>query len=84
MTGPLNQRLAEIRAAKDAKRAPEATAIMNRATDDLRASGIADRVRSVGERAPLFARPNLAGETVRLRALLKKGPVVLSFFRGRW
>lgn len=84
MTGPLNQRLAEMRAEKDAKRPPEATAIMNQATADLRASGILDRICAVGDRAPLFARPNLAGETVRLRALLRRGPVVLSFFRGRW
>jgi hypothetical protein len=80
----LNERLAETRAAKDAKRDPAWTAAMNQATAELRATGIVDRVRSVGMRAPLFARPNLAGETVRLRSLLQRGPVVLSFFRGRW
>jgi hypothetical protein len=80
----LNERLAALRAQKEQGRDPEATALMNRATDDLRASGILAGVRSVGEAAPLFARPNLEGETIRLRSLLKRGPVIVSFFRGRW
>lgn len=80
----LNQRLSAMKAEKDAKRDPAATAIMDGATEALRASGILDRVRSVGEQAPLFARPGLDGDTVRLGSLLKRGPVVASFFRGRW
>jgi hypothetical protein len=82
--GPLSRTLAEMRAEREAKRPPEATALMTRATDELRASGVLDRVVKVGERAPRFARPNLANETVRLGPLLSRGPVVLSFFRGRW
>lgn len=84
MMGPLNQRLADMRAENDANRPPEATAIMNAATEALRASGILDSVPKPGARATRFARPNLDGTTVRLGALLKRGPVVLSFFRGRW
>jgi len=84
MTGPLERRLTEIREAGAAKRPPEITATMRRATEDLRASGILDRILPVGDRAPVFARPNLAGDTVRLAATLRRGPVVLSFFRGRW
>ncbi len=80
----LNERLAALRAQKEQGRDPEATALMNRATDDLRASGILAGVNSVGEAAPLFARPNLEGETIRLRSLLERGPVIVSFFRGRW
>ncbi len=84
MTGPLNERLAEMRAKGEAKRPAEVTAIMEGAAEDLRISGILDGVIGVGQRAPLFARPNLEGRTVRLRSLLKRGPVWLSFFRGRW
>ena len=80
----LNERLAAFRAEKEEGRDPAVTALMNRSTDELRASGILDGVCSVGDTAPLFARPNLNGVTVRLRTLLKRGPVVLSFFRGRW
>ena len=82
--GPLNRRLAEIRAEREAKRPPEATALMSRATDELRASGILDGVAAVGQPAPRFARPALSGDTIRLAPLLSHGPVILSFFRGRW
>ena len=84
MSGPLNRRLAEIRAEKEAARPAPATAIMAAGTETLRSSGILDRIPGVGDRAPLFARPSVAGPTVRLATLLKRGPVVLSFFRGRW
>ena len=84
MMPTLNEQLAEARAERDAARNPEWTAIMNRATADLAESDILDGVPGVGDRAPLFARPNLEGESVRLRSLLRKGPVVASFFRGRW
>lgn len=80
----LNEALAAMKAEKDAKRDPALTAIMDRATADLAASGILDGIPRAGARAPIFARPNLAGETVRLRSLLSDGPVVISFFRGRW
>jgi hypothetical protein len=80
----LNTRLAAMKAEKDAKRDPAWTAIMDRATTDLAGSGILERVRAVGDRAPLFARPDVRGETVRLRSLVARGPVIVSFFRGRW
>ena len=80
----LNEQLTALRTAKEATRDPALTVILNRSTADLQASGALDQGRGVGDRAPLFARPDLSGETVRLRSLLKKGPVVVSFFRGRW
>ena len=80
----LNERLSALRAEKDAARDPAATALMNRATEDLRASGIMTGVLGVGDRAPRFARPDVEGASVRLESLLRKGPVVASFFRGRW
>ena len=82
--GRLNDELAAIRAAGDAKRDPRATAVMHRATADLEGSGILDGVAAVGSVAPLFVRPTLDGATLRLASLLRKGPVILSFFRGRW
>lgn len=80
----LKERLETIKAGA-AKRIPEESRrIMERATDDLRASGAVDRAVKVGEPAPDFALPNAAGRTMRLADLLARGPVVLSFFRGRW
>lgn len=80
----LNARLAALKAEKDAARNPDWTAIMDRATADLAARDILDGVPRVGDRAPYFARPDLDGDTVRLSALIKDGPLVVSFFRGRW
>ena len=80
----LNAQLAALKAEKDAARNPEWTAVMDRATADLAATDILDGVPGVGDVAPLFARPNIDGETVRLRSLIKRGPTVVSFFRGRW
>lgn len=82
--GPLNTKLRKLREEKEAKRDPAATALMSRATEELRASRIIDGIVGVGEPAPAFARPGVDGETVRLSALLRRGPAVLSFFRGRW
>ena len=80
----LNARLAAEKAERDAARDPAATAIMDRATAELAGTDILSGVPEVGAVAPTFARPGLDGETVRLRTLLRQGPVVVSFFRGRW
>ena len=68
-----------------AKRIPPArAAIMHRATEDLRASGIMDHVIKVGDPLPGFGLPNAYGQEVRSAGLLAKGPLVLTFFRGAW
>ena len=56
-------------------------------TDDIdrvRSSGILDQALTVGSSAPEFALPDAFGHEVSLRALLVKGPVVISFYRGEW
>ena len=62
----------------------EARAVMEKSVADLRASGIMSRVAKVGQAAPDFTLPNAAGEAVGLKELVARGPVVLSFYRGRW
>ena len=48
-----------------AKRIPaDKVAVMHRATEELRASGIMNRVIKVGERLPSFALPNTYGQEV--------------------
>jgi hypothetical protein len=79
----LEEQLEAIRAV--ARRLPEeAQALMQRSIDDLRASGILERVVKVDERAPDFTLPDTEGRPVSLAGLVARGPVVLSFFRGRW
>jgi len=67
------------------KRIPaDKAAIMHRATEELRASGIADHVIKVGDLLPAFALPNAFGQEVRSADFLVQGPLVLTFFRGSW
>jgi hypothetical protein len=80
----LQDQLDRMREASKTRIPPEARAVMERSIADLRASGIAGRVARVGQPAPEFALPNAAGATVRLAELRARGPVVLSFYRGRW
>ena len=80
----LQETLDAIRNASKTRIPPEARAIMERSTEDLRASGIMERVVRVGQPAPDCTLPNAAGQPVALKELLARGPVVLSFYRGRW
>jgi len=80
----LRERLDAMREASKARIPPEARAVMERSIDDLRASGIMARIVAVGQKAPDFALPDAAGRIVSLGDLRAGGPVVLSFYRGRW
>jgi hypothetical protein len=81
---PLKDELMALRLRAEAKRPPEVVATMRRAVDELRASGAAGRVIKVGDRAPSFALPNAEGRIVDSTALLARGPLVVTFYRGRW
>jgi hypothetical protein len=80
----LEERLAATRAASASRIPPERQAIMHRATEDLRSSGILDRIVPVGARMPPFDLANHDGRRVSSEDLLAGGPLVLSFFRGSW
>ena len=68
-----------------AERIPaDSMAIMHRATEDLRTSGVMDGVLKIGDSMPAFALENTRGESVSSADLLVKGPLVVSFFRGKW
>jgi hypothetical protein len=61
----LAERLDTIRQGADKRIPPDKRAIMHRATDDLRSSGILDGVIKVGDRLPAFALKNVFGREVR-------------------
>ncbi len=63
---------------------PDALSIMQQATSDLNGSGILAKAIKVGDLAPDFELNNTEGDAVALGDLLDKGPLILSFYRGRW
>jgi hypothetical protein len=67
-----------------AKAPPEVAATMQRAREDLQNSGILGRAIQVGALAPDFQLENTEGAEIALGDLLDQGPLVLSFYRGRW
>ena len=80
----LEDKLAATRAGAASRIPPERQAIMHRAAEDLRNSGILDRITPVGAHAPDFELANHDGRRVSSAELLAGGPMVLSFFRGSW
>jgi peroxiredoxin len=64
---------------------PERLAISEQAIAELFGSGIEDRVLPVGTKAPEFELPDaISGKPIRSTDMLALGPLVVSFFRGRW
>jgi hypothetical protein len=80
----LQDQLDRLREASKARIPAEARAIMQRSVADLRASGIMNRIVKVGQPAPDFTLPDAGGRQVSLADVRAGGPVVLSFYRGRW
>ncbi len=80
----LNEQLEGMRQASWGRWPKEKLDVVLRARDELARSGIVDRILQVGDKAPDFSLPSSLGETVRLSDLLRRGPVVLAFYRGHW
>ena len=80
----LQEKLDTMREMSKTRIPPDARTIMQRSIDELRASGIMNGITRVGQPAPDFTLPNAGGRPVGLGELRGRGPVVLSFYRGRW
>ena len=79
-----DRRAAEGDGTKPGRIQPDALAIMHRVTADQRASGFQARMPKPGELSPAFTLANQEGVDVSSAALVSRGPLVISFFRGRW
>jgi peroxiredoxin len=62
----------------------EVQTIHKRAIAEVRDSGIAGRALRLGDKAPGFELADQKGTLVRAADLLRKGKLVMCFFRGRW
>jgi peroxiredoxin len=63
---------------------PELLADLRKSIDEVRRSGIAKRALAAGDTAPEFTLPNAHGRPVALADLLRRGPLIISFYRGVW
>uniref|UniRef100_E6QKD5 thioredoxin-dependent peroxiredoxin n=1 Tax=mine drainage metagenome TaxID=410659 RepID=E6QKD5_9ZZZZ len=81
---PLQDQLDAITANTRALVPAERLAIGERAVAELFASGIEERILPVGAQAPEFALEDSTGRLQRSRDLLALGPLIITFFRGRW
>jgi peroxiredoxin len=64
---------------------PDRLAITDTAVHELFATGAEDRILAVGSAAPAFALPDaINGRLIRSADLLAVGPLIVTFFRGRW
>ena len=68
---------------KAGKFSAEDKAIMEKAAADL-AKAMPNPGLKVGDKAPDFSLPNAYGKQIKLSSLLKKGPVIINFYRGAW
>ena len=57
---------------------------MQRGLEQLIENKLINRVAKEGDRVPDFELPNGYGQSVRLREMLRDGPVALVFYRGAW
>jgi hypothetical protein len=80
----LQEKLNGIRSEFEGKTPPEKLAIMHHATDEMRRSGIVERVLKAGDLVPEFLLPNWRGASIGSRELLARGPLVVTFYRGVW
>ena len=80
----LEEKLAAVREASAKRIPPERLSVMHAATEQLRHSGILDRVIKPGTSAPDFTLNDQNGNAVGLSTLAARGPVLMSVFRGFW
>jgi peroxiredoxin len=80
----LSEQLLEIKARTRELVRPENLEIQGRSIRQLEASRAAQKILQVGGHAPEFELADSNGMLVRSADLLTLGPLVVSFFRGRW
>ena len=84
-TQPLTRdQLARQLGVSRSKRTDEENRLVDRAIRDLADSGAVERALGAGDTAPAFALPNQLGVVVSEAEARRRGPYVLSFYRGAW
>lgn len=82
--GTFEEALADIRRMSLERRGPEVVAKYREGVEALKRAEAERRAPKPGEPSPDFALPNAAGATVASGELRKRGPVIVTFYRGGW
>jgi len=80
----LNAQLDSLTAKLRAMVPSERLAVVDRFAEELVTSRLADRALKAGDLAPSFELPDGDGMLWRSNDLLRSGPLVIIFYRGRW
>ena len=80
----LQDKLDALKAECLAKTPPKVTLVRQRAVEALATSGLAERAAQAGDQAPVFRLRDGHGRAFSSREALRRGPIVLVFYRGRW
>lgn len=80
----LEEKLETTRERASEEMPEEALGVLLDHTRELEEAGRAESAVGEGDVAPDFRLPSTAGGEVQLSELLARGPVVVSFYRGRW
>lgn len=84
MTRTLQEKLDSVKARFESEAPADVLEIMHKATEELNQSGLVDKALNLGDTLPPLALKDETGQVIRSEALLDKGPLVLSFYRGMW
>lgn len=80
----LTEQLKEKAEASKSNADPARQKIMQKAIDDLEASKITEKAVKKGDILPSFTLPDVKAGKISSGKLLKKGPLVVTFYRGGW
>ncbi|THB75530.1 MAG: hypothetical protein D3926_20020 [Desulfobacteraceae bacterium] len=80
----LQEKLNQMKAQFESTAPPEVLAAMHKATEDLKNSDLVGNAIKQGDPLPEFSLPDQNGNQISSGALLEKGSLVLSVYRGVW
>jgi peroxiredoxin len=80
----LNTELAALRSCMMARVGADQAEVVQAAEQQMLAAGLGEHAPRVGDLAPDFTLPDQTGRAVNLYEALRRGPVILNFYRGAW
>ena len=80
----LQKRLEALKASSADKMTPEIVDALSEGFKELNERKVLDQALKVGDRAPAFTLPDSRGVAVSSEKLLASGPLVMTFYRGKW